>query len=135
MPPFSAAMTRNTCAVSSGSASSARIARNAPGQSRLAFATGVAVVVAAMPSIAAPVSDNLDCQIVRCQGFVKREPMEKGTDREKRRYSGQSFEDRHAERRDRLVRAAAMVASRSGFDGTSVAALSAEAGPAAGYFF
>jgi AcrR family transcriptional regulator len=54
---------------------------------------------------------------------------------EKRRYSGQSFADRHAERRDRLVTAAAMVASRSGFDGTSVAAICAEAGLTARYFY
>jgi len=54
---------------------------------------------------------------------------------EKRRYSGQSFADRHAERRDKLVKAAAMVASRSGFDGTSVAAICAEAGLTARYFY
>jgi AcrR family transcriptional regulator len=54
---------------------------------------------------------------------------------EKLRYSGQSFADRHAERRDRLVKAAAMVASRSGFDGTSVAAICAEAGLTARYFY
>ncbi|HWA88916.1 MAG TPA: TetR/AcrR family transcriptional regulator [Rhizomicrobium sp.] len=54
---------------------------------------------------------------------------------EKRRYSGQSFEDRQSERRARLVRAAALVASRSGFDGTSVAAICAEAGLTARYFY
>ncbi|HVU21123.1 MAG TPA: TetR/AcrR family transcriptional regulator, partial [Rhizomicrobium sp.] len=54
---------------------------------------------------------------------------------EKRRYSGQSFADRHADRREKLVRAAAMVASRSGFDGTSVAAICAEAGLTARYFY
>jgi AcrR family transcriptional regulator len=54
---------------------------------------------------------------------------------EKRRYSGQSFEDRQAERRARLVKAAAMVASRAGFDGTSVAAICAEAGLTARYFY
>jgi AcrR family transcriptional regulator len=54
---------------------------------------------------------------------------------EKRRYSGQSFEDRHAERRARLVKAAALVASRSGFDGTSVAAICAEAELTARYFY
>lgn len=54
---------------------------------------------------------------------------------EKRRYSGQSFEDRQADRRARLVKAAAMVAARFGFDGTSVAAICAEAGLTARYFY
>ncbi|MEI9932478.1 MAG: TetR/AcrR family transcriptional regulator [Rhizomicrobium sp.] len=54
---------------------------------------------------------------------------------EKRRYSGQSFADRHAERREKLIKAAAMVAGRSGFDGTSVAAICAEAGLTARYFY
>jgi len=54
---------------------------------------------------------------------------------EKRRYSGQSFEDRQTERRAKLVKAAALVASRSGFDGTSVAAICAEAGLTARYFY
>jgi len=54
---------------------------------------------------------------------------------EKRRYSGQSFEDRHAERRQKLVKATAMVASRVGFEGTSVAAICAEAGLTARYFY
>ncbi len=54
---------------------------------------------------------------------------------EKRRYSGQSFEDRQADRRSRLVRAAALVAGRSGLEGTSVAAICAEAGLTARYFY
>src|SRR3984885_10019727 len=54
---------------------------------------------------------------------------------EKRRYSGQSFEDRQAERRARLVRAAALVAARHGLEGTSVAAICAEAGLTARYFY
>ena len=54
---------------------------------------------------------------------------------EKRRYSGQSFEDRLAERRERLVHAAAMVASRVGLEATSVAAICAEAGLTARYFY
>src|SRR6201994_919341 len=54
---------------------------------------------------------------------------------EKRRYSGQSFEDRHAERRQKLLKATAMVASRFGFEGTSVAAICAEAGLTARYFY
>ena len=56
-------------------------------------------------------------------------------EKEKRRYSGQSFEDRLAERRERLVRAAAMVAGRVGLDATSVAAICAEAGLTARYFY
>src|SRR3984885_4520719 len=54
---------------------------------------------------------------------------------EKRRYSGQSFEDRQAERRARLVKAAAVVAARHGLEGTSVAAICAEAGLTARYFY
>src|ERR1700760_2319195 len=54
---------------------------------------------------------------------------------EKRRYSGQSFEDRQSERRAKLVKAAALVASRSGLDGTSVAAICAEAGLTALFFY
>jgi AcrR family transcriptional regulator len=54
---------------------------------------------------------------------------------EKRRYSGQSFADRQAERRAKLVRAAAMVAGRFGLEGTSVAAICAEAGLTARYFY
>ncbi|MBV9991591.1 MAG: TetR/AcrR family transcriptional regulator [Alphaproteobacteria bacterium] len=55
--------------------------------------------------------------------------------KEKRRYSGQSFEDRSSERRARLVRAALDVAGRFGLEGTSVAAICAEAGLTARYFY
>jgi AcrR family transcriptional regulator len=55
--------------------------------------------------------------------------------REKRRYSGQSFEDRQTDRRARLVRAALDVAGRFGLEGTSVAAICAEAGLTARYFY
>ncbi|HXC54600.1 MAG TPA: TetR/AcrR family transcriptional regulator [Rhizomicrobium sp.] len=54
---------------------------------------------------------------------------------EKRRYSGQSFEDRQTDRRARLVRAALDVAGRFGLEGTSVAAICAEAGLTARYFY
>ena len=54
---------------------------------------------------------------------------------EKRRYSGQSFEDRQSERRARLVRAALDVAGRFGLEGTSIAAICAEAGLTARYFY
>jgi AcrR family transcriptional regulator len=53
---------------------------------------------------------------------------------EKRRYSGLSFEDRQSERRARLVRAALEVLGRHGRD-TSVAAICAEAGLTARYFY
>jgi AcrR family transcriptional regulator len=56
-------------------------------------------------------------------------------DKEKRRYSGQSFEDRQAERREKLVLAAVKVAGRLGLEGTSVAAICAEAGLTARYFY
>jgi AcrR family transcriptional regulator len=56
-------------------------------------------------------------------------------EKEKRRYSGQSFEDRLADRRGRLIRAAAMVAGRVGLEATSVAAICAEAGLTARYFY
>jgi len=55
--------------------------------------------------------------------------------KEKRRYSGQSFADRLSERRARLVRAALDVAGRFGLEGTSVAAICAEAGLTARYFY
>src|ERR1700712_4827252 len=55
--------------------------------------------------------------------------------REKRRYSGLSFEDRQSDRRARLVRAALDVAGRFGLEGTSVAAICAEAGLTARYFY
>ena len=54
---------------------------------------------------------------------------------EKRRYSGQSFEDRQAERRDKLIHAAVMVAGKVGLEATSVAAICAEAGLTARYFY
>jgi AcrR family transcriptional regulator len=54
---------------------------------------------------------------------------------EKRRYSGQSFEDRQTDRRERLIKAAAQVAARAGLEGTSVAAICAEAGLTARYFY
>jgi AcrR family transcriptional regulator len=67
--------------------------------------------------------------------FVKdggqNDPMEK----QKRRYSGQSFADRQSDRRARLVRAALDVAGRFGLEGTSVAAICAEAGLTARYFY
>jgi AcrR family transcriptional regulator len=54
---------------------------------------------------------------------------------EKRRYSGQSFEDRQAERRAKLVRATLEVAGRVGPEGVTVAAICAEAGLTARYFY
>lgn len=54
---------------------------------------------------------------------------------EKRRYSGQSFEDRQAERRARLIQAALEVAGRTGLEGASVAAICAEADLTARYFY
>jgi AcrR family transcriptional regulator len=54
---------------------------------------------------------------------------------DKRRYSGQSFEDRQAERRQRLIRAAMQVAGRVGLQAASVAAICAEAGLTARYFY
>jgi AcrR family transcriptional regulator len=54
---------------------------------------------------------------------------------EKRRYSGQSFADRQGDRRARLVQAALAVAGRFGLEGTSVAAICAEAGLTARYFY
>lgn len=54
---------------------------------------------------------------------------------EKRRYSGQSFEDRLADRRARLIAAALEVAGRGGLDSASVAAICAEAGLTARYFY
>ncbi|MBI3675746.1 MAG: TetR/AcrR family transcriptional regulator [Proteobacteria bacterium] len=54
---------------------------------------------------------------------------------QKRRYSGQSFEDRQSERRGRLVEAALEVAGRFGLEGASVAAICAEADLTARYFY
>src|SRR5580692_6145866 len=56
-------------------------------------------------------------------------------EKEKRRYSGQSFEDRQAERRDKLILAALRVAGKAGLEGLSVAAICAEAGLTARYFY
>jgi len=56
-------------------------------------------------------------------------------EKQKRRYSGQSFADRQSDRRARLVRAALQVAGRFGLEGTSVAAICAEAGLTARYFY
>jgi AcrR family transcriptional regulator len=55
--------------------------------------------------------------------------------KEKRRYSGQSFEDRQIERKGRLVRAALDLAGRFGLEGLSVAAICAEAGLTQRYFY
>jgi AcrR family transcriptional regulator len=54
---------------------------------------------------------------------------------EKRRYSGQSFVHRQEDRRARLIQAALAVAGRFGLEGTSVAAICAEAGLTARYFY
>jgi AcrR family transcriptional regulator len=56
-------------------------------------------------------------------------------EKEKRRYSGQSFADRQSERRDKLIHAAMRVAGRAGLEGLSVAAICAEAGLTARYFY
>lgn len=67
--------------------------------------------------------------------FVKGRGQNPRMKQEKRRYSGQSFEDRQAERWDKLVHAAVQVAGRVGLDGASVAAICAEAGLTARYFY
>ena len=67
--------------------------------------------------------------------FVKRWHENARMESEKRRYSGQSFADRQGDRRARLVQAALMVAGRFGLEGTSVAAICAEAGLTARYFY
>jgi len=56
-------------------------------------------------------------------------------EKEKRRYSGQSAEDRQEGRRAKLIRAALEVAGRFGLEGTSIAAICAEAGLTARYFY
>jgi AcrR family transcriptional regulator len=56
-------------------------------------------------------------------------------EKEKRRYSGQSFEARQSDRRERLIRAALLVAGRFGLEGSSVAAICAEADLTARYFY
>ncbi len=88
----------------------------------------------AFAAIVGVLSDNLDCQIVRWHGFVKRDRAWRKK-QEKRRYSGQSFADRQTERRERLILAAVLVAGRVGLDGASVAAICAEAGLTARYFY
>ena len=67
--------------------------------------------------------------------FVKGRGQNRRMKQEKRRYSGQSFEDRQAERRDKLIRAAVQVAGRGGLEAASVAAICAEAGLTARYFY
>jgi AcrR family transcriptional regulator len=67
--------------------------------------------------------------------FVKGRRQNPRMKQEKRRYSGQSFEDRQAERRDKLIHAAVLVAGRVGLEGASVAAICAEAGLTARYFY
>jgi AcrR family transcriptional regulator len=62
-------------------------------------------------------------------------PKQTAKSLEKRRYSGQSFEDRLSERRRKLVVAAVMVAGRVGLEAASVAAICAEAGLTARYFY
>ncbi|MEI9995452.1 MAG: TetR/AcrR family transcriptional regulator [Rhizomicrobium sp.] len=56
-------------------------------------------------------------------------------EKEKRRYGGASFVDRQADRRERLVRAAVDVFGRVGREGATVAAICAEAGLTARYFY
>jgi AcrR family transcriptional regulator len=52
-----------------------------------------------------------------------------------RRYGGIALEDRQAERRERLIEAAIDVSARVGREGASVAAICAEAGLTARYFY
>ncbi|MCC6919872.1 MAG: helix-turn-helix transcriptional regulator [Alphaproteobacteria bacterium] len=52
-----------------------------------------------------------------------------------RSYGGVALEQRRAERRERLIRAAVSVASRVGREATSVASICAEAGLTARYFY
>jgi AcrR family transcriptional regulator len=54
---------------------------------------------------------------------------------EKRRYGGASFADRQADRRERLIAAAIEVFGRWGREGATVAAICAEAGLTARYFY
>ncbi|HJW41927.1 MAG TPA: helix-turn-helix domain-containing protein [Rhizomicrobium sp.] len=56
-------------------------------------------------------------------------------EKERRRYGGASFEDRLSERRERLIRAAVEVFGRAGRDGATVAAICAQAGLTARYFY
>ena len=52
-----------------------------------------------------------------------------------RRYAGIPLEQRQAERRDRLIRAAVTVSARTGRESATVAAICAEAGLTARYFY
>lgn len=52
-----------------------------------------------------------------------------------RRYGGVSLDARRADRRDRLIRAAVAVSARTGHESASVAAICAEAGLTARYFY
>jgi AcrR family transcriptional regulator len=52
-----------------------------------------------------------------------------------RRYGGIPMAERQAERRDRLIRAAVAVSGRQGLEAASVAAICAEAGLTARYFY
>ncbi len=54
---------------------------------------------------------------------------------ERRRYGGASFEDRQSDRREKLIRAAIDVFGRWGREGATVAAICAEAGLTARYFY
>ena len=56
-------------------------------------------------------------------------------EKEKRRYGGASFADRQSERRERLIMAAIAVFGRAGREGATVAAICAEAGLTARYFY
>ncbi|MEI9988751.1 MAG: TetR/AcrR family transcriptional regulator [Rhizomicrobium sp.] len=56
-------------------------------------------------------------------------------EKERRRYGGASFADRQAERRERLIGAAIDVFGRTGRDSATVAAICAEAGLTARYFY
>jgi AcrR family transcriptional regulator len=56
-------------------------------------------------------------------------------EKQKRRYGGASFADRQADRRERLIGAAIDVFERAGRDGATVAAICAEAGLTARYFY
>jgi AcrR family transcriptional regulator len=55
--------------------------------------------------------------------------------KERRRYAGASFADRQSERRERLILAAIDVFGRAGREGATVAAICAEAGLTARYFY
>jgi AcrR family transcriptional regulator len=64
---------------------------------------------------------------------LEKNKLEKG--REGRRYAGASQADRQTDRRERLVRAAIEVFGRAGREGATVAAICAEAGLTARYFY